>query len=422
MAWTAPRTWVSGETLTAALMNTHVRDNLLETSAAKVTTAGDITYATGANALSRLGIGSAGALLVVGSSAPRWSSTGVTAAAGSAVNVRTYGTLTAAANSDTLYNIFVDPTFAKSTFTGLTAIGVAIPGGGWSSSGSGAIANCYGLYITAPTIGTANWSIYVSDGNVRLGGTSSKVFIGDTSNADMTSGLTINQGSATDDSVTLKSSAVAHGFTSLAETDTYLGIRPIGSGGGLALRTFSSSGSGEANYGLGLVNYAASANSTTKSNTSGAAVGIVGAGKSGTSSANLGANENILAVVNNGTVRFILDGDGDSHQDVGTAWTNFDTFDDAALLNLLSAHVTKPDDPLRAGFAKWLEQDRAPLEAARIVTFNPDGHHFINWSRASMLLIGAVRQMADRIQALAGELADNRAMLATFETRLIEKG
>jgi hypothetical protein len=29
MAWTAPRTWVAGETVTAALFNTHVRDNLL---------------------------------------------------------------------------------------------------------------------------------------------------------------------------------------------------------------------------------------------------------------------------------------------------------------------------------------------------------------------------------------------------------
>jgi hypothetical protein len=28
VAWTSPRTWVSGETVTAALMNTHVRDNL----------------------------------------------------------------------------------------------------------------------------------------------------------------------------------------------------------------------------------------------------------------------------------------------------------------------------------------------------------------------------------------------------------
>ena len=29
MAWTAPRTWVANEVVTAALMNTHVRDNLL---------------------------------------------------------------------------------------------------------------------------------------------------------------------------------------------------------------------------------------------------------------------------------------------------------------------------------------------------------------------------------------------------------
>jgi len=30
MAWTAPRTWVAGEVVTAALVNTHLRDNLLD--------------------------------------------------------------------------------------------------------------------------------------------------------------------------------------------------------------------------------------------------------------------------------------------------------------------------------------------------------------------------------------------------------
>lgn len=30
MAWTSPRTWVAGEVVTAALLNTHLRDNLLE--------------------------------------------------------------------------------------------------------------------------------------------------------------------------------------------------------------------------------------------------------------------------------------------------------------------------------------------------------------------------------------------------------
>jgi hypothetical protein len=33
MAWTAPRTWVTGEVVTAAQMNTHLRDNLLEVGA-----------------------------------------------------------------------------------------------------------------------------------------------------------------------------------------------------------------------------------------------------------------------------------------------------------------------------------------------------------------------------------------------------
>jgi len=51
MSWTAPRTWAAGELVTAALMNTHVRDNELETAPAKATTEGGIFAATGANAI-----------------------------------------------------------------------------------------------------------------------------------------------------------------------------------------------------------------------------------------------------------------------------------------------------------------------------------------------------------------------------------
>lgn len=42
MTWTAPMTAVSGSIFTAAQFNTFVRDNLLETPAAKATTAGSI--------------------------------------------------------------------------------------------------------------------------------------------------------------------------------------------------------------------------------------------------------------------------------------------------------------------------------------------------------------------------------------------
>lgn len=65
MAWTTPRTYTTGELVTAAILNTHVRDNLLETAPAKVTTAGDIIVATGANEIKRLGIGGAASLLKV---------------------------------------------------------------------------------------------------------------------------------------------------------------------------------------------------------------------------------------------------------------------------------------------------------------------------------------------------------------------
>lgn len=51
MAWTTPMTAVAGNTLTAADWNTHVRDNLLETSPAKATTAGSLFVGNGANTI-----------------------------------------------------------------------------------------------------------------------------------------------------------------------------------------------------------------------------------------------------------------------------------------------------------------------------------------------------------------------------------
>lgn len=55
MTWGTNHTWTVGEILTAALFNLWIRDQLAETAPAKVTTAGDVVYATGAGALTRLG-------------------------------------------------------------------------------------------------------------------------------------------------------------------------------------------------------------------------------------------------------------------------------------------------------------------------------------------------------------------------------
>jgi hypothetical protein len=64
---------VSGTVLTAAQWNASVRDNLAETSAAVVTTAGDTTYANAANSMARLAKGNTGNVYRQSSgNAPEW--------------------------------------------------------------------------------------------------------------------------------------------------------------------------------------------------------------------------------------------------------------------------------------------------------------------------------------------------------------
>lgn len=70
MAFNNSFTAVTGATYTAAQYNTHVRDNF--TAIWVYTTAGDISYATSATTLQRLGIGAVGSVLGSSGSAPRW--------------------------------------------------------------------------------------------------------------------------------------------------------------------------------------------------------------------------------------------------------------------------------------------------------------------------------------------------------------
>ena len=227
---------------------------------------------------------------------------------------------------------------------------------------------------------------------VGLGPTSGLV---SSNNAFQTVGLTINQSTSDDDILAFKSSDVAHGMTTLTETDTY--------------GTFSKTGA--ADGGLQLVGYTEqqialvlagryTVGDTTKTVGSIGGILIKSDKKSGTTVAALSANENIVVFRAFDQTRFILDADGDSHQDVGTAWTNFDTHDDLGLLNKLSAHVTRIDDPLRESFGNWLNSAQEELEALKLVTFNSDGHHFVNMSRLQMLTVGAIRQLGEKIDRM----------------------
>lgn len=73
MAFTLPDLPVTGTTIDTS-WGVAVRAALNESAAAKVTTSGDIVYATGAGTLTRLGIGSSGKALVVSGGVPAWGS------------------------------------------------------------------------------------------------------------------------------------------------------------------------------------------------------------------------------------------------------------------------------------------------------------------------------------------------------------
>ncbi len=117
MAWTAPRTWVTGETVTAALMNAQIRDNFLETSAATVTTAGDLVYADAANSMgSRLAIGAATTHLVSMGSAPVWRVVATDVDTGSDTGISTsYVTLAAGGVSNWAFATEIEVTVTTGT-------------------------------------------------------------------------------------------------------------------------------------------------------------------------------------------------------------------------------------------------------------------------------------------------------------------
>ena len=144
-------------------------------------------------------------------------------------------------------------------------------------------------------------------------------YIGDTANANATLGLTINQGSADDEILALKSSDIAHPFTSIAEADTYGCVQKISSSqGGLKLRGFREAGSTTATW---IEGYSGADSSTKTTGSVGPVLinSILTDGSTGGTA--VGTDGNLAVIRNNGTTRFIFDAEGSAHSDV--EWTNF---------------------------------------------------------------------------------------------------
>lgn len=269
--------------------------------------------------------------------------------------------------------------------------------GAGGAIGAGGSANAsYSLYAYAAV---RMDSTLIVAGSTTLSGTT---YIGDTSNANITLGLTINQGAADNQILALKSSDIAHGCTGVAETDTY-GYFQKDDGNSGCMRM---EGISEGNYGL-IVSGLASTADTTKSTGALAAVIVHASLISGTSRTTMSANSNMMVIrdASSGNARFIFDAEGDSHED-GTGWTAYDDHDDIALIESLEFELTSAaGNPIDRHFSAFLQDQRPHLERLGLVTFNADGHHFVNRSRMQNLLCGAVRQLARQMVGFQKQLA-----------------
>lgn len=117
MAWNTPLTAVANTALTAAQWNASVRDNLLETAAAKATTEGRIFVASGANAIVERAI--LGGIVETSQTTTSTSYTNL-ATAGPAVAVTTSGSAFIFINADVQNTLANTSSHASFEITGAT--------------------------------------------------------------------------------------------------------------------------------------------------------------------------------------------------------------------------------------------------------------------------------------------------------------
>lgn len=219
------------------------------------------------------------------------------------------------------------------------------------------------------------------------------LYVGDTANANQTKGLTINQGSATDEILALKNSGVAHGMTAYTETDTFARFAPAHTSGGLAVSGLRGDGDSIA---VAISGWLTNAVSSTKSTSGYGAVIIQGGVKSDTGVGPAAANGNLLSICNYTTTRFIFDADGDLHLDSVAVQNAWDDHDDIALLHGLRAAAAPQ---LRQRWGQFIQEARPVLEATGVATFNENGEIWYGVRALQMLTVDALRQFAVRTEA-----------------------
>ncbi len=234
-------------------------------------------------------------------------------------------------------------------------------------------------------------------------------FLNETANTFQVQGITINQGTNTDEIGTFKGANVNHGMTTDTEDNTFGALSQAQSGsGGLRISGYKGA-AGTAGRALLLLGRLGEAAGTTKGLASSGVIEIRANVKSGTTSGPVGADGNMVSFSNEMDAKFIFDADGESHQDVGTAWIAFDDEEDWKMARALRASVLPADHAMALQHAELIEQYKPLLESTGIVTYNADGHHFLAMRRTALFLMDGLFQTGQKV------FVDHEQRLAKLE-------
>jgi len=216
-------------------------------------------------------------------------------------------------------------------------------------------------------------------------------------------GLCLDQ-NATDDVIfSAKSSDVAHGVTTRAETDTYYQIQKTNGpdGGGQVYHFRENAENAMYYHGVGVGSLG-----TTKSVNESGLISLRAHLKGGGTDTDgtITSNGNMLTIHAHNTTRFIFDAEGDLHADSSS--TTFDTYDDAQLARAFD--LSHGRGVIKSKFDKFVAYNHEKLADLQLVGREKDGtpNHFINVTGMQRLHNGAIWQQYEKHNQLLEAVYD----------------
>jgi hypothetical protein len=216
-------------------------------------------------------------------------------------------------------------------------------------------------------------------------------------------GLCLNQAQFDTQIFSLKSSDVAHGVTTVAETDTFFQIDKGSSNSGNPEVYFLAENGENVMYCHAV---AGAALNSTKAAGYGGAISLrchlkgSGTDTDGT----VTSNGNMMTIHNHNAVTFIFDAEGDFHADSSS--TTFDAYDDAQLARAFD--LSHGRGVINSKFDKFISYNHEKLADLQLVGREGDGtpNHFVNVTGMQRLHNGAIWQQYEKHNQLLEAVYD----------------